>query len=133
MEVRDAVEEDAEALAGLADAPTDVLRNVVHDRTVRVAVSDDAGTIVAFVSFDASPGTVHVTQLQGTATACERLIEEPVRFAAREGMAVEILVAADDHDLRSVAQGAGFVQEGDGPRFDGTGTVRYRREDGPTA
>ena len=130
MQVRDAVEEDADALARLADAPSDVLRNVVHDRTVRVAVTDVGGEIMAFVSFDASPGTVHVTQLRGAATACERLIEEPVRFAAREGMAVELLVAADDNALQSVAQGAGFEQAGKGPRFDGTGTVRYRWEDG---
>ncbi|WP_216824867.1 hypothetical protein [Salinigranum rubrum] len=38
MEVRDAVEADAEALAAIVDAPADVMRNVVHDRTVRVAV-----------------------------------------------------------------------------------------------
>ena len=44
MEVRDAVEADATALASLANAPTDVMRNLVHDRTVRVAVVDaDAG------------------------------------------------------------------------------------------
>jgi hypothetical protein len=38
MEVRDAVEADADALAAIVDAPADVMRNVVHDRTVRVAV-----------------------------------------------------------------------------------------------
>jgi hypothetical protein len=42
MEVRDAIESDAEALAGIAEAPTDVMRNVIHDRTVRVA-SDGGG------------------------------------------------------------------------------------------
>jgi hypothetical protein len=42
MEVRDAVEDDAAALAELAGAPEDVMRNLVHDRTVRVAAVDDA-------------------------------------------------------------------------------------------
>ena len=127
MEVRDAVEGDADALARLADAPTDVLRNVIHDRTVRVAV-DEAGEIAAFVAFDASPGTVHVTQLRGDPAACERLLEEPVRFATREAMAVEILVPADEDGLKTVAADAGFDQAGTGPRFDGRATIRYRRE-----
>ena len=128
MDVRDAVEEDADALARLADAPTDVLRNVIHDRTVRVAVSADAGEIVAFVSFDASPETVHITQLRGRTDAYDRLLEEPVRFATREGMAVEILVPADEDRLRSVAADAGFDEAGNGPRFDGRRTIRFRRE-----
>ncbi len=37
MNVRDALEADADALASIADSPTDVMRNLVHDRTVRVA------------------------------------------------------------------------------------------------
>ena len=49
MEVRDALEADAERLASLTDAPGDVMRNLVHDRTVRVA--EDGDEIVAFVSF----------------------------------------------------------------------------------
>ena len=124
MEVREAVEADAEALARLADGPQDVLRNVVHDRTVRVAETDEE--IVAFVSFDARPGTVYVTQLKGCAEACERLLEEPVRFARSEGMTVELLVAADDDAARSAADSAGFDREGNGPRFDGVDTVRFR-------
>lgn len=43
MDVRDAVESDAEALADIADAPTDVMRNVIHDRTVRVAAAAGSG------------------------------------------------------------------------------------------
>ncbi|ERG95925.1 hypothetical protein [Haloquadratum walsbyi] len=37
MDVRDAVESDVETLGAIADLPADALRNVVHDRTVRVA------------------------------------------------------------------------------------------------
>jgi len=40
MHIRDAVEDDAEAIAALADAPADVVRNLVHDRSVRVAEQD---------------------------------------------------------------------------------------------
>jgi hypothetical protein len=95
MEVRDAVEADADALSDLADAPADVMRGVVHDRTVRVV--EDAGdtsevddstsdqpqaeagsatdredveesaeeSVSGFVSFDARSETVYVTQLAG--------------------------------------------------------------------
>ena len=139
MEVRDAVEADAESLAGIADAPVDVMRNLVHDRTVRVAERDpasagpnaDAGdapddAVAGFVSFDAKDGTVHVTQFGGTQEACERLLAEPVRFAAREGMAVELLVTEGDDSRREAAERAGFDYAGRGPRFSGTPTVRYR-------
>lgn len=124
MDVRDAVEDDAEALAGLVDGPRDVLRNLIHDRTVRVA--DESGEIVAFVSFDARPGTVYVTQLGGEPSAVERLLEEPVRFARHEGMAVELLVAEDDDELRGAVSNAGFDDAGAGPKFDELATVRYR-------
>ncbi|PSQ24660.1 hypothetical protein BRD04_00785, partial [Halobacteriales archaeon QS_9_67_17] len=60
--------------------------------------------------------------------ACDRLLDEPVGFAAREGMDVELLVAVDDEELRNVAEDAGFTNHGEGPRFEGVRTVRYRRE-----
>jgi len=123
-EVRDGVEADAEALATIEDVPTDVIRNLVHDRTVRVAEVD--GDPVGFVSFDARDGTVHVTQVGGSTDACERLLAEPVRFAAREGMAVELLVPVDDGTVRDAAERAGFEEDGEGPPFGGTRTVRYR-------
>ncbi len=45
MQVRDAVEGDAPALAALTDAPPAVLRNIIHDRSVRLLVDDgDDGT-----------------------------------------------------------------------------------------
>jgi hypothetical protein len=125
MDVRDAVEADAERMAELTGAPTDVMRNLVHDRTVRVAQVDDEEP-VGFVSFDAQRQTVHVTQMEGTQEACERLLEEPMRFASGEGMSVELLVAEDDDGLRGVATDAGFTEHGAGPRFGGTPTVRYR-------
>ncbi|MFB6165216.1 MAG: hypothetical protein ABEJ31_08670 [Haloarculaceae archaeon] len=124
MEVRDAVEADAERLAELTGAPTDVMRNLVHDRTVRVAAEDDE--IAGFVSFDARRRTVHVTQLEGPAAVCDRLLTEPVRFARGEDMAVELLVPEPNGDVRDAVDDAGFDRVGSGPRFDGTPTVKYR-------
>src|SRR6056297_1349285 len=124
MDVRDAVEADAGRLADLTGVPRDVMTNLVHDRTVRVAVEDDE--IVGFVSYDAREQTVHVTQLEGPPAVCDRLLEEPVRFAHGEGMAVELLVPEPNEGIRSAAADAGFDQVGSGPLFDGTPTVKYR-------
>jgi hypothetical protein len=141
MRVRDAVEADANAMAAIADAPPDVMRNLVHDRTVRIAEDEADGTdpnqdadgddpnLLGFVSFDADDGTVHVTQLEGTAEACEQLLAEPVRFADRENMAVELLAPDDEPQVGDAAEAVGFSRLGAGPRFKGTPTVRYRMED----
>jgi hypothetical protein len=149
MDVRDAVEADAGRMAELTGAPTDVMTNIVHDRTVRVAEPEDAseqgeedegsdpdggddpgGEIVGFVSYDVQRQTVHVTQLEGTPGACERLLAEPALFAREEGMSVEFLVGEGDETLRAAAESAGFVDHGAGPRFGGTPTVRYRLDPG---
>jgi hypothetical protein len=124
MDIRDAVEADAERLATLTGAPTDVMRNLVHDRTVRVA--DDGDGVEGFVSYDAQGATVHVTQLEGDADLCERLLEEPTRFAEREGMSVELLVPDGDEAAHEAVERAAFEDHGSGPRFDGTTTTRYR-------
>lgn len=143
MEIRDAVEGDAAAMAAIADAPTDVMVNLVHDRTVRVAepepVEDDpnedveeraAGTdeteLLGFVSYDARQDAVHVTQLEGTGEACERLLAEPVRFADGEDMSVELLVPDPGDAVADAAEDVGFHEAGSGPRFEGQPTTRYR-------
>ena len=127
MEIRDAVEADAGRLAELADSPPDVMRNLVHDRTVRVATDgEDEGDVLGFVSFDAGRGTVHVTQLAGPADACERLLDEPIAFADGEGMAVELLVPDGSEAVESAVAAVGFEDAGAGPQFDGQPTVRYR-------
>jgi hypothetical protein len=127
MQIRDAVEADAGRMAELADAPPDVMRNLVHDRTVRIAERDE-DEIVGFVSFDARERTVHVTQLEGDPAVCDRLLEEPVRFAQGEGMAVELLVPEPEDNIQTAATDAGFDRVGSGPRFDGTPTIKYRLE-----
>ncbi|MEF8756635.1 MAG: hypothetical protein V5A33_00200 [Halobacteriales archaeon] len=141
MEVREAVEGDAEGLAAIADAPTDAMVNLIHDRSVRVAIDHtvpgpnvDARaehgeeTLLGYVSFDAGPDAVHVTQLDGTVDACEQLLEEPLSFARRERMGVELLVPEDETDAREAAEAVGFDRLGSGPRFEGRETVRYRFE-----
>ncbi|MES3518362.1 MAG: hypothetical protein PPP58_11940 [Natronomonas sp.] len=127
MEIRDAVEADAGRLAALTGSPTDVMRNLVHDRTVRVAADPEDG-VAGFVSYDAKGKTVHVTQLEGNTEVCVELLDEPTRFARSEGMDVEFLVAEDDEEQRRAAEEAAFDDHGPGPRFDGTQTVRYRWE-----
>ena len=137
MEIRDAVEADAERMAELSGSPPDVMRNLVHDRTVRVAETpgdgdgeDDEPTVTGFVSFDARDSTVHVTQIGGTESACGRLIDEPISFARREGMDVEVLLTADEEAARTAIEDAGFEDEGAGPQFEGEPTTRYRLEPG---
>jgi len=140
MNVRDAVEDDAGSMSAIADAPQDVMRNLVHDRTVRVAEpepveadphedADASGPeLLGFVSFDAHEDAVHVTQLDGTDDACQRLLAEPVRFAEREAMPVEVLVPDAEADVEAAARQLGFSEAGDGPRFKGSPTTRYRLE-----
>ena len=129
MEIRDAVEADAERLADLADSPPDVMRNLVHDRTVRVAMDDEE--VVGFVSYDAKQTTVHVTQLAGSADICERLLAEPITFAEREHMTVELLVPDGQTAVETAVEATGFTRSGAGPKFDGESTVRYRLEPEP--
>ncbi|ELY65541.1 hypothetical protein [Natrinema versiforme] len=144
MNVRDALEADADALASIADSPTDVMRNLVHDRTVRVAEDgshdpnadvsgsqydgSDPEDLLGFISFDAREDTVHVTQLDGTSEACKRLLAEPVRFAERESMAVEVLASQDADPIETAAEDLGFDRRGRGPRFNGSPTTRFRLE-----
>jgi len=123
MELRDAVEADADHLASLTDTPEDVMRNLVHDRTVRVAETDE---IAGFVSFDAREQTVYVTQLEGDADAYPDLLEEPVRFGRREGMDIELFTLDSEGDLRDAVVEAGFEEVGPGPTFEGEPTTRYR-------
>lgn len=127
MELRDALESDSGRLTELTDAPSDVIRNLIHDRTVRVAERD--GVIEGFVSFDAEARTVHVTQLDGDPGVFEDLLAEPVRFAAAEDMAVEVLVPQGEEAVAEAVEAVEFQQAGAGPRFDGQPTTRYRIEE----
>jgi hypothetical protein len=126
MDVRDAVEADAERLADLTATPRDVMRNLIHDRTVRVAERDEE--MVGFVSYDAREQTVHVTQIEGDTDAVDRLLDEPIRFAQSEGMAVELLLPESETTAQQAARNAGFEEAGSGPQFEGEPTTRYRMD-----
>jgi len=148
MEVRDAVEEDADALARHASLPRSAVGQIVHDRTVRVACEtsdtragseatredgegddgEDDADVRGFVAFDAEADLVHVTQLAGDRDAVARLLDEPARFAEREGMPVEVLVPASETALADAVESYGFEATGTGPRFEGEETRRYRLE-----
>lgn len=146
MRVRDAVESDAETVAAAIDRPRGVVIDMIHDRSVRVAVSTDgtdaseadregdtasggdAGSnVVGFVAFDVRGQTVHVTEFDGDEPALRRLFEEPRRFADREGLSVEVVVPNGD-PANEVLEAIGFDSVGPGPRFDGRATTRYRIE-----
>ena len=125
MEVRDAREADAKRLAALADAPVEPIRDQIHDRTVRVADEDG---VVGFVSFDARRDTVHITRCEGPPEVVERLLDEPTRFAAREGLSVEFIFEESREELARAAADTGFEKVGNGPRFAESPTVRFRYE-----
>jgi hypothetical protein len=151
MQVRPAVEADAAAMAELADRPVAVLRDVIHDRSVRVAVGNEAaegvplrsddvttgsttaddatdgeqGILSGFVCYDATREAVHVTALVGSEGACERLLDPPIKFGECESLPVE-LVAGGEGTAAAAARAAGFEDCGDGPRFDGAATRRFR-------
>jgi hypothetical protein len=146
MEVRDAVEDDAPRLAALTGTPASVMRELVHDRTTKVATSEEdvgsegesgdaesarevdgnGGEPIGVVSFDARRDSVHLTQLAGSERAVSRLLEEPIRFARGEDMAVEVLIEENRSDLQEVVSEAGFERAGSGPEFDGRETISFR-------
>jgi len=132
MEVRDAVEDDTSRLAELTGAPASVTRELVHDRTTRVAEPESGGGDngndgpAGVVSFDAKRDAVHVTQLAGTRAAVSRLLDEPIRFAESEDMAVELVLEERETKLHEAVTEAGFERAGSGPRFEGRETVTFR-------
>ena len=155
MRIRDAIESDAKALAEISDRPEAVMRELVHERSVRVAVSesknastpdstpdstatdDDGSTsgtehaVEAFVSYDVQSGSVHVTEFGGSDGVVRQLFESPYRFAVREGMDLELLVSDDDTARKETVESLGFSPVGSGPRFDGRSTTRFRLEPDP--
>ncbi|WP_128905017.1 hypothetical protein [Halorubrum amylolyticum] len=153
MRIRDALESDAESLATATDRPRGVVKDMIHDRSVRVAVAGSGGksgggdertsgdggaggadssadsngdgsSVTGFVAFDARGETVHVTDFDGDDEAIRRLFEEPRRFARREGMGVEVVVP-DDERTGAILENSGFESAGPGPRFEGRRTTRY--------
>ncbi|MFA9517938.1 hypothetical protein ACERIT_12090 [Halopenitus sp. H-Gu1] len=139
MRVRDAVEDDAEAIAAISGRPVDAVREMIHDRSIRVGLPDRSDQNdrsdpdeksrpdpIGYVAFDARRDTVHVTGFGGSEEAITRLFEEPKRFASGEGLSLEVIVDQDETRHRTLLEEVGFERAGAGPRFEGTPTVRYR-------
>lgn len=126
MPIRDAREGDEIAIAELVDTSRDAVREMLRHRTVRVA--EESGDVVGMVSFDATPEGVQVTRLAGQPDRRSRLLEEPVRFGEQEDLPIEMVVPASDDRCAEALQSAGFEKAGDGPAFQGTRTVVFRRE-----
>lgn len=123
MKVREATPADAPTLESLVSGDLDADR-LVRDRRVIVAVA--ANEIQGFLSYDTWNGTVHVSTLVGDRDVVEALLEEPRRFADREGLPVEIVVPDGDEQLREAVEDAGFEHAGEGPAFEGGPSHRYR-------
>jgi len=125
MHVRDATDEDADAVVALADEAVDAAR-LIRDRSVRVAEDDDQ--IAGFVAYDTWRGAVHVTRLGGDPSVLGDLLVAPCEFAEREDLPVEVVLPdEDDDEVRSILDEEGFEDAGAGPMFDGRRTRRYRR------
>jgi len=125
MQIRDAIEDDAEPIGVLTETSTEAAHRLIRERTVRVAEADEVAGVVAF---DATTDEVLITQLCGEQRAQTQLLEEPVNFARGESMAVEIVVADAALDTQRVVDTSGFSEVGSGPRFEGATTTRYRME-----
>lgn len=123
MEVREGVPDDADAIESRSTTDLDASRLLV-DR--RVIVAENEGKVVGFCAYEAWDGTVHVSAINGEPSVVERLLEEPRRFAEREGLPIEIVVPESDEEVSEAVDEAGFDPVGPGPRFAGEPTRRYR-------
>ncbi|GAA0649852.1 hypothetical protein [Salarchaeum japonicum] len=124
MHVREAVEADTDAISSLLDAPAGVASRLLRERTVSVAVRDE--TVVGVVAYEADGDAVHVTRLAGERDAMARLLNEPIEFAEHEGLPVELLVEESKAGVEFAVETKGFENVGQGPRFAGEETARYR-------
>ncbi|GGN26542.1 hypothetical protein [Halarchaeum nitratireducens] len=122
--VRDAHDGDVGVIAELTDIETGAAERLVRDR--RVVVAEREGDVVGVVAYEASSGAVHITRLAGETAAVAALLDEPIAFARAEGIDVEALVPDAAGGALDAVTNAGFEAVGDGPRFDGERTTRYR-------
>lgn len=123
MEVREATPGDAPRIESLVAGDLDADR-LVRDRRVIVAEAEDE--LEGFLSYDTWNGTVHLSTLVGDRRVVDALLDEPRRFAEREGLPMEIIVPQGDDGLRAAVEAAGFEDHGEGPIFEGEASRRYR-------
>ncbi|MFW6265868.1 MAG: hypothetical protein ACOC2A_03730 [Halanaeroarchaeum sp.] len=143
MNIREATDDDVDALAAMVDADLDAER-LVHERTVLVAVTKADGVVggddgekaaardgdeeelLGFVSYDTWSDTIHLSTMVGEPPVVDALLDEPRRLADAEDIPVEIVVPEDDGGLESIVTAAGFERVGRGPLFEGKPSHRYR-------
>ncbi|MFB6137746.1 MAG: hypothetical protein ABEJ42_05320 [Halobacteriaceae archaeon] len=160
MEVRDGVESDADAVAALTGLPVDAARQLLRDRTVRVAERDDRVGDSDRDEGDGSPardeggrgghaaaghggdarveGVVAFSASPGTvhvtqlagATGPVERLLEEPVRFARAEGMTVEIVIPDDAPECPVLETAGFEDTGAGPIFDGDPTRRYRLQVG---
>lgn len=132
MQIRDAQEDDALAIADLATGDIDPA-HLLRERVVRVAAdateSRDAtaeeGTIAGFLAFDARTDAIHVTRIGGGDDAVHALLDNVIRYASREDVPVEAVVPVDSSTAVAL-ETKGFGNVDRGPRFQGRATTRFR-------
>lgn len=124
MEIRDAVQDDVPRIATIADRPIRAIDGMLRARTVRIAVED--GEVHGVVSFDVAESAVEITLLAGDTRTFAVLLEEPRRFARRIDGPVEMVVPSNEESVAGALSEMGFENVGQGPRFAGEPTTRYR-------
>ncbi|WP_188883338.1 hypothetical protein [Halarchaeum grantii] len=122
--VRDAAPSDVDAVADLVGVPSRAAERLLRERAVLLAERD--GDATGALAYDADADAVHVTRLVGDAEAVAALLEEPIAFARAETIPVEVVVPASASGALDAVANAGFEDVGDGPRFAGERTARYR-------
>ncbi|GAD52586.1 hypothetical protein MBEHAL_1346 [Halarchaeum acidiphilum MH1-52-1] len=141
VRVRDAHDGDVDSIAALTTVETGVAERLVRERRVAVAEragggdgtsgdgeteDDESDAIVGVVAYDVADAAVHVTRLAGETEAVAVLLDEPIGFARAEDMSVEALVPDSAAGALDAVTDAGFKAVGEGPRFAGDRTTRYR-------
>ena len=126
MPIRDAEEPDAAAISVFAETSADAVREMIRRRTVRV--SETADGIQAMVSFDATPNHVQIASLAGNTADFERLLQEPIRFGEQVELPVQMVIPVTEKASVQALESAGFDHIGEGPMFEGTPTLVYRRQ-----
>ncbi|MDY6774733.1 MAG: hypothetical protein SV253_01365 [Halobacteria archaeon] len=141
IRIRDATEEDAERIAEIAseeildEKPSaDSVRDMVHDRTLRVAETQDG--IRGYVSYDVELGSdyeyeyeyvvIHQIGVDDSDNeSVSLLLDEPLAAAEEADLGVRIAVDESDESLREALEERGFTVA-ETRRFRGEKTVVYQ-------
>lgn len=139
LKFRDAEEDDAEELAGIANEfvlrdsiSIESMRDLIHDRRIIVAEEGESSEIVGYVNYEVHGSDVIVHHIavvparrrEGIGTD---LIEYPIKFADSEGLRTRVMVENEDATTRSFLDNLGF-EHGDARVFDGRRMTVFERD-----